>query len=359
MGVNLREKKLAKGKKSFYLDVYFKGIRRKENINIYIYPKDSSIEREEKRRIAQIMRSQREIELSSKGIDYLPEHLKKINFFDFANSYIRNYKKADIGMIDGAKKQFQNFVDNDKLLISEIDENLMDGFKDYLINDAGLTGETPHNYFTRFKKILNNAKSQGYINKNPADKIKFKKRSSSQNLKKLVLTNEELQILAQSKSNYPDLKKAFIFACYTGLGLIEIKNLKHVDIRNNKLSTNRSKSKEPVNLKIRESLLQYVGHSSNEKGKLFDLTNDKGEPLTNNGANHRLEKWLSKVGIDKHITFYCARHTFATQLLLNGANLKTVAKAMGHTTVRSTEKYLNYINNLTDDAVENLPELKF
>jgi len=359
MGVKLREKKLAKGKKNLYLDIYFKGIRRKENTNIYIHPKDSIIEREEKRRIAQIMRSQREIELSSKGIDYLPEHLKKINFFDFANSYVRNYKKADIGMIDGAKKQFLNFVDNYNLFISEIDENLMDSFKDYLINDAGLTGETPHNYFTRFKKILNNAKLKGYINTNPADKIKFKKRSNSQNLNKQVLTQDELQILAHSKCNYPELKKAFIFACYTGLGLKEIKNLRHIDIKNNKLSTSRFKTKEPINLRIKESLLEYIGYSSVEKGKLFNLTNDKGEAMTNNGANIRLEKWLSKVGIDKHITFYCARHTFATQLLLNGANLKTVAKAMGHTTVRSTEKYLNYINNLTDDAIDNLPELKF
>ncbi|KAB5490839.1 MULTISPECIES: tyrosine-type recombinase/integrase [Flagellimonas] len=60
-----------------------------------------------------------------------------------------------------------------------------------------------------------------------------------------------------------------------------------------------------------------------------------------------------------HIPFYCARHTFAHQLLINGANLKTVADAMGHSSIRSTLKYLNHLHSykmkqLISDLLYNL-----
>ncbi len=42
---------------------------------------------------------------------------------------------------------------------------------------------------------------------------------------------------------------------------------------------------------------------------------------------------------------------------MNGANLKTVADAMGHSSTKSTLKYLNIINKLQDEAIDNLPSI--
>ncbi|MCR8667410.1 tyrosine-type recombinase/integrase [Aestuariibaculum sp. M13] len=92
---------------------------------------------------------------------------------------------------------------------------------------------------------------------------------------------------------------------------------------------------------------------------IFNLVNEKGNSISDNGVNKCLKNWVQRAKIDKHITFYCARHTFATQLLLYGANLKTVADALGHADTRNTIKYLNYIDSLKDDAVDNLPEIVF
>jgi len=74
--------------------------------------------------------------------------------------------------------------------------------------------------------------------------------------------------------------------------------------------------------------------------------------------NKDLKYWIKKAGITKNISFYCARHTFATQLLIHTkANLKTVANLMGHSTTKHTEKYLNYVDELKTEAVNSLPDL--
>ena len=51
-------------------------------------------------------------------------------------------------------------------------------------------------------------------------------------------------------------------------------------------------------------------------------------------------------------------NTFATQLLLSGANLKTVADCLGHSSTRHTIKYLNYVDELKTEAISSLPSIK-
>ena len=52
-----------------------------------------------------------------------------------------------------------------------------------------------------------------------------------------------------------------------------------------------------------------------------------------------LRHWTARAGIEKHITWHCPRHSFAVNLLNNGANIKTVASLLGHAGLKHTEKY--------------------
>lgn len=67
---------------------------------------------------------------------------------------------------------------------------------------------------------------------------------------------------------------------------------------------------------------------------------------------------MRSAGIDKHITFHCARHLFVTNLLLNGANIKTASELAGHSTIRHTEKYIHIADELKRKAVDSLPTLE-
>lgn len=61
--------------------------------------------------------------------------------------------------------------------------------------------------------------------------------------------------------------------------------------------------------------------------------------------NRPLAKWVEAAGITKHITFHCFRHTFATIQLTNGTDIYTVSKMLGHTNVRTTQKYAKIVNS--------------
>ena len=57
------------------------------------------------------------------------------------------------------------------------------------------------------------------------------------------------------------------------------------------------------------------------------------------------------------ITFHMARHSFITNIMANGANIKTAASLAGHSTTRHTEKYVHIIDELKQKAVDSLPDL--
>ena len=57
--------------------------------------------------------------------------------------------------------------------------------------------------------------------------------------------------------------------------------------------------------------------------------------------------------------FHLARHSFAVNILNNGANIKIVASLLGHSGLKHTEKYTRAVDKLKEEAINSLPELKF
>lgn len=94
-----------------------------------------------------------------------------------------------------------------------------------------------------------------------------------------------------------------------------------------------------------------------EEGRKDEYVFNIGK-ISHTAVNKNLKNWLKRAEIDKKITFYCARHSFACLLLMNGANLKSVADAMGHSSTKTTLKYLNHVERLKDEAINNLPDIE-
>lgn len=126
---SLKDKKYTIGK-SYYLDINHNGKRFYDFLGIKSYTKgpnkDTLEQRNEKKRIAESITAQREIELISKGVNYTPNHIKNINFFDFADNFIENYTKKDDRMIKSPLKKFKEFVKDDNLSVNDITPDLME-----------------------------------------------------------------------------------------------------------------------------------------------------------------------------------------------------------------------------------------
>ena len=333
-----------------YLDIHYNGERWREFLKIRLSPKDPS--RNEKKRVAERIRANRELEIFSDETGHVPLHLKNQNFYLFTEHYIKNYKFKDVRIIASAIEKFKLAIDNPRLKISQITPSVMEKYKNYLIHDARLAGETAHNYFTRFKKILRSAKIQGFLKVMPTEDIRFSNPNKDETLRKQVLDSEELQKLANARCGNPEVKRAFLFACYTSLGFAEIRELTWANVNKCRLITHRKKTGELINNRLNQTALAILGTPQRKDDFIFDV-----KSLIVNGLSGTINYWVNRAEINKHITFYCARHTFACLLLINGANLKTVADAMGHSSTKSTLKYLNFINKLQDEAIDSLPAL--
>ncbi len=353
MSVKLRERNLANGRKRFYLDIWHNGERSYE----FLFVVEANDDKREKKRLAQTIAEQRAYELQAENTNYIPKHKRNVRLHFYFDNYLDSYNKKDKRVLAGMVGKLKEFISDSKFLITQIKSDDISRFIHFLNYECGIGGETPKNYYKRFKKVILQANRDGLIKESIYRDIKFSsiQDDSSKTLTKNVLTEDEIKILFDADCGNDEVKRAFLFGCYTGLGLAEIRVLKWGNIKNDRLITNREKTGTEVNLKLSPKALGLLGKRANSSNEIFTLKSNLTErPLSDNGVNKSLKVWIKRAGIDKNITFYCARHTFATRLLIKGANLKTVSDALAHNSTTNTVKYLNYVNELKDEATTNL-----
>lgn len=359
MGVLLQERKLKTGGKSYYLTINTNGGRAYEFLGITINKNDTAQQRKEKKLIADSIRSQRELDLISDGTAYKPQHRQKVDFIAFCESYLSTYDKKDKRMVKYAIEKFDSFLvdrkyvqNSKKFTAVKLTPIVCEDFKNYLQStDAGLSGETPQNYFSRFKKVVKYATQKGVLKQNPCIDIRFKKSKESDTLKKNVLTTNELKVLFNTPCGNAEVKRAFLFACFSGLGIAEIRKLKWSNIQNGKLITKREKTGTKVNILLSKNAIHLLGEKKIKSEPVFDLN------ISDTAINKNLRNWIEKAEIEKHLSFYCGRHTYAVLLLQEGANLKTVSDAMAHLSTSHTIKYLTYVDSLKDKATSNMKSI--
>ena len=74
-------------------------------------------------------------------------------------------------------------------------------------------------------------------------------------------------------------------------------------------------------------------------------------------CNERLERIIKKTTIKKHITFHCARHTFAIMMLGLGVDIYTLSKLLGHSDIAITQVYARILDKGKRSAVDLIPEI--
>jgi site-specific recombinase XerD len=89
------------------------------------------------------------------------------------------------------------------------------------------------------------------------------------------------------------------------------------------------------------------------RGVSFVFTNGEGRPLTGDVLTHDFIKLVKSSGI-KHASIHTLRHTFASHLVMSGADLYTVQKLLGHSSIKTTETYAHLAPNYLRSAIEKL-----
>lgn len=413
----LGAKVLNDGRESLFLDFYFgyskvfnektgketiKKNRRREYLSLYLWQAPrTQLERQQNKELLEIakkIRFEREQELKEDKLGYrLKKEEVEINYLDFMAEYHASYTKKDANQIRRARTVFIDFLIDPKgkllpekitgsmtkeekedirqsnakkeaqrerkaqgLVVrpQQLTKDLMKAFTEYLINR--FTGEGAHTVYGRFKKMILAALDKDIIAKNPCRGVSIKKDYGQ--LKKEILSQEEIVLLANThyEKENPDIHRAFIFCLYCGLRWCDVKDLTYanVDYSNKLLKFEQSKTKahsaaSGVVIPLNDGLLHLIGQpkDGNRNQIIFPLP-------SHTMCLKALRHWVARAGIQKHITWHCARHSCGTNLLSNGANIKTVASILGHSGLAHTEKYTRAVDSLKQAAIDSMPPLE-
>jgi integrase len=334
--MNVIKRKNKAGDKYFFYYDYGRGVGQRPSTGIFTYvkPKDS-IQRshnKEALKILETKKSQLTIEQQAVGSAYIPKHTFKANFLDYYSEFCELNKRKDNRHLTCSLKQFKRFINKDFISPIEITDNLCRRFRQYLLDNY--TGETPANYYARFKRVVNAAEQDGYFQKNPTADVPAKA-NPSRALKEILEVDDYL-LLLQTPCRNEEIQAAFIFSCYSALRWVDIELLAWNDIKDTLLITRiiQAKTGQPVTLTL-HPIAQAILNRQKEKQQAMGNLRTKVFSLpTHDGANKLVQQWVNAAGINKHITWSCARLSFSVLLQDRNTDEATVALLLGH---RSTE----------------------
>ena len=270
--------------------------------------------------------------------------------------FLENDKKLSENTLQSYRRdiiQFEEYLDNQRLVYSKIKKKDIKEYIDYLKKIGKKTSTISRNlasirsfyqYQVRVKKVK----------KDPTDGIqspKIEKKAPS------VLTSDEVELLLEQPKDV-DLKgmrdKAMLeFAYATGMRVTEIISLNIDDVNledSYVVCKNGSKSRNipigTISMKALEEYIKearpYLIKTDNEKS-LF--VNVNGKRLTRQGFWKIIKYYKEQAHITKDITPHVLRHSFATHLLQNGADLKSIQMMLGHSDISSTQVYMQFQND--------------
>ena len=246
-------------------------------------------------------------------------YLARVRARNHVAAFIKaNYKRSDLSML-------------------ELTPNFIKEFAVFLSTDRELQNGSIWTNCMWLKGVVMRAHFNGLIPRNP-----FAQFHISPNIKEReYLTEDELKTLmthefADSKLSY--IRDIFVFASFTALSFVDIKELTTDDIMEVNgekwIISKRHKTKIPFQVKLLDIPLQII-----KRYEPFQTDKSVFPNLNYWSICKPLKKMIKECGITKAISFHCSRHGFATLALSKGMPIESVSRVLGHTNIVTTQLY--------------------
>ena len=283
---------------------------------------------------------------------------KQLNLFF---GFLENDKKVSSNTLQSYKrdlKQYAKYIEENAKDYSKITE---EGIKEYIsyMQEIGKKPSTISRGLASIRSFYQYEAKNKAVEKDPTEGIqspKIEKRVPS------VLTSNEVALLLEQPKDI-DLKgirdKAMLeFAYATGMRVTEIISLNVEDVNiDTGYVTCRSGKKErtvPMGNMSLKALKEYILKARGTMIKAEDekalFVNVNGQRLTRQGFWKIIKYYKEQAHIEKEITPHVLRHSFATHLLQNGADLKSIQTMLGHSDILSTQIYMQF----QDESLKNI-----
>ena len=282
-----------------------------------------------------------------------------LTFEEGCNKYLENCRQRNLreGTINHYKQsytQFYKFFDP-RMPVEDIDETM---YKNYVLHlKATLNNDVSINSYLRdLITTLHFFMDEGYISHFKMQAIKVDKSHVE------TYNEQELKLLLKK----PDIKKCnfteyqcwvmtnFLFS--TGVrqrSLMHIQ-VKDLDFDNNVVYVNVTKNRKPLIVPLNRTMvnilsefLKYRHHKTKDE---YLFCNAFGQQLVKSTCYHMLYEYNKRRGVET-TGIHRYRHTFAKQWILNGGNVVSLSKLLGHSSLEITQ---NYIHLLVSDVAKQV-----
>ena len=344
--ITIREKPLKGGRISLYLDIYENGLRKRERLGLYLYPEKNDAIRaknRDTRQFADVIRGKRLVEAQNEAFGFVTRR-DKAYFLPIYKKYIVGRNAVAYGSILAHLERYCP----DKMQLAQVSRKWMVAFVDNL-RDRGISDNSINHYVKLLKSFWNWCKKRNIVTNNPFEDIAL----NVQDAEIEYLTIEELEQLIATPFSHC-VREPFLFSCFTGLRWSDVKKLtwNSIEVMSGqvRLRYKQKKTNKYEYMDIPSQAVALMGQPGKASELVFNCA-------SNCRANCQLRKWVALAGINKHITFHCGRHTFATMLLTLGVDIMVVSKLLGHSSVAMTEVYAKVVDKNRREAVDRIPQL--
>lgn len=380
-------KPLANGNRAIYLRCYELNTQGKgykyENLGMYLVPEVNASAKNQNKNTLQAVeaiKAQRILDIANgKAGIKKASRTEKVLLVDWMHHYADI--KAKLGQSNSNATTINNVTlhlvkyKGSKITMAQVTKAYCLGFVEYLANGKTIgTGKpkkigehkqkpiaasTARLYYNTFVTALNEAVRDGIIDKNPTSQLKKEEKKPLKRSGNIRghLEMEEVKTLIATPCCNEQIKQAFLFACFCGLRLSDIKDLKWQDIEFNTdgsaiVSKEQVKTRQRIDVPLCASALEWLPKRDKADGSeyVFDLP-------THFSINRAVKKWAKDAQIEKNVTFHLSRHTFATSLLTSNVPIYTTSKLLGHQNIRTTQIYAEVISKKKVEAVNLLDKV--
>lgn len=251
--------------------------------------------------------------------------------------------------------------------VHTLDHSYARKFETWMVKKHGNTGSTVNKYFDTMRAVINRAiREKRFEGSNPLAGYRTKEDPVSKDR----LSKEELRLLSEADtvpgSMMYHTQKMYMFSFWCGgVRFRDVVQLKWANVVDGRLVYLASKTKKLMSVKLVPQAMEILDlYGPAHDGYIFPMIRTeytdeilKYQHIGSRNAlcNKMLKQLAEKIGLKKHLSFHTARHSFSDLARKSEADLYSISKILGHSSLKMTEQYLASLDlDSQDQVIENM-----
>lgn len=240
-----------------------------------------------------------------------------------------SYRKYEL-----TKELFIGFIKDGNRQLNSIKDSDISDFYSFLKERYQLNSSA--SYMAKLKSFFKYGMDIGKLRRSPFVEIKIRRERKQIE----YLTDEEIRKIKEVELSTEALNRirdVFLVQCFSGLSFIDLENLREEDIK-------QSGDTYYINKERQKTKIRYTAVLIEDAIEILRKYDFKLPIISNQKTNSALKAIAREAGIDKNVYTHLGRKTYGHILLKRGIRIEAVAKALGHSEIKTTQRYYAELN---------------